>query len=176
MKDLFTPLKNIQFVDRDTLKANDYNPNKVLERNLELLEKSILSNGFCFPLVVRQDMTIIDGFHRWLIAGRDPLKTLLGNKVPIVIVQHEDKAKDVYGTITFNRARGTHLLEPMERIVQGLLKDGKTVKEISNHLGMRPEEVYRLTKMDREAFLNIMLKGEKIPSRARKITNTRQTS
>ncbi len=56
------------------------------------------------------------------------------------------------------------------------LKGGKTVKEIGKQLGMRPEEVFRLTKMDREAFLDIMLKGEKTPSRARKITNTRQTS
>ena len=48
-KDLFAPLKNLQFVDRDLVKPNDYNPNKVLEKNLKLLMESILNNGFCFP-------------------------------------------------------------------------------------------------------------------------------
>ena len=28
--DLFKPLREIQFVDRDKVKPNDYNPNKVL--------------------------------------------------------------------------------------------------------------------------------------------------
>jgi len=36
-KDLFAPLKNLQFVDRDLVKPNDYNPNKVLEKNLNCL-------------------------------------------------------------------------------------------------------------------------------------------
>lgn len=159
-KDLFKPLKEIQFVDRDLLKANDYNPNKVLEKNLQLLIQSILTNGFCFPIVCRPDMTIIDGFHRWTVSGREPLKSLLGGKVPIVIVAHEDESKNVYGTITFNRARGTHLLEPMENIVKELLEKGKSVEEIAKETGMAPEEIFRLSKIDREKFLDIMARRE----------------
>lgn len=87
-KDLFAPLRNLQFIDRDLVKPNDYNPNKVLEKNLKLLMESILNNGFCFPIVIRPDYTIIDGFHRWLVSGREPLKTMLGNKIPVVIVAH----------------------------------------------------------------------------------------
>lgn len=155
-KDLFKPLKEIKFVDRNTLNPNDYNPNKVLEKNLELLTQSILTNGFCFPIVVRPDMTIIDGFHRWTVSGREPLKTLLGGKVPIVTVAHDDESKNVYGTITFNRARGTHLLEPMENIVKDLLNKGKSIKEISKETGMSEEEIFRLSKIDREKFLEIM--------------------
>lgn len=33
--DLFKPLRDIQFVDRDMVKPNDYNPNKVLEKEFE---------------------------------------------------------------------------------------------------------------------------------------------
>lgn len=62
--DLFSPLKNLHFVDREKLKANDYNPNKVSKENLELLKQSILTNGWTLPIVVRPDYTIIDGFHR----------------------------------------------------------------------------------------------------------------
>ncbi len=155
-KDLFAPLKNLQFVDRDSIKPNDYNPNKVLEKNLKLLTESILSNGFCFPIVIRPDMTIIDGFHRWMVSGREPLKTLLKGKVPVVIVQHDSKADDMAGTVTFNRARGTHLLEPMENIVKELLEQGLTVAEIKKKVGMSEEEIYRLSKLDRTKFLEIM--------------------
>lgn len=155
-RDLFEPLRNIQFIDRDLVKPNDYNPNKVLEKNLKLLEESILNNGFCFPIVIRPDYTIIDGFHRWMVSGREPLKTLLGNKIPVVIVKHDTKADDMAGTVTFNRARGTHLLEPMEHIVKDLLEQGQTVDDISKKLGMSREEIFRLSKLDRDKFLEIM--------------------
>lgn len=158
-KDLFGPLKNLQFIDRDIIKPNDYNPNKVLEKNLQLLMESILSNGFCFPIVIRPDYTIIDGFHRWLVSGREPLKTLLGNKVPVVIVAHENTTDDMAGTVTFNRARGTHLLEPMEHIVERMMKEGNTVQDIAKKLGMSMEEVFRLSRMDRDDFLKLMTEG-----------------
>lgn len=158
--DLFSPLSSLQWVERDLLRANDYNPNKVSEDNLELLTQSILTNGWTLPIVVRPDYTIIDGFHRWTVAGREPLKTKLGGKVPVVIVDHgDDQSADVYGTITHNRARGTHLLEPMKAIVKRLLDEGKTVQEIGKQLGMRPEEIFRLSGFTREEFLNLMTDG-----------------
>lgn len=157
--DLFAPLASLKWVEHDSLKPNDYNPNKVSEENLKLLEDSILTNGWTLPIVVRPDMTIIDGFHRWTVSGRDPLRSKLGGKVPVVVVAHTDKSEDMYGTITHNRARGTHLLEPMKAIIKTLLDEGKTVKEISKHLGMRPEEVFRLSDFSKEDFLNLMAQG-----------------
>lgn len=154
-KDLFAPLKNLQFIDRDLVKPNDYNPNKVLEKNLKLLMESILNNGFCFPIVIRPDYTIIDGFHRWCVSGREPLRTMLDNKIPVVIVAHENATDDMAGTVTFNRARGTHLLEPMENIVKKLLDEGLSVEEISKKIGMSREEIFRLSKIDRETFLKL---------------------
>lgn len=158
--DLLSPLRNIRFVERDMLKPNNYNPNKVSEQNLELLVQSILVNGWTMPIVARPDYTIIDGFHRWTVAGREPLRSKLGGKVPVVIVEHKDHAEDIYGTITHNRARGTHLLEPMKAIVKSLLDEGKTTKEIYKELGMRPEEVFRLSDFSRDDFLRIMTKDK----------------
>lgn len=155
-KDLFKPLRELRFVNREQIKPNNYNPNKVLEKNLKLLMESILANGFCFPIVVRPDYTIIDGYHRWLVSGREPLKTMLGGKIPIVVVEHKDKADDMAGTVTFNRARGTHLLEPMENIVKQLLDEGQSVEEIEKKLGMSKEEIFRLSKIDRETFLQLV--------------------
>lgn len=164
--DVFGPLSSLQWVDREKLHANDYNPNKVSEDNLQLLIQSILTNGWTLPIVVRPDYTIIDGFHRWTVSGREPLLSKLGGKVPVVIVNHDNEADDIFGTITHNRARGTHLLEPMKAIVKRLIDEGKTIPEISKQLGMKPEEIFRLSDFSRDDFLAMMTEGVKGYSRA----------
>lgn len=182
---IFTPLDTFKWIDRDTLIPNDYNPNKVLKDNLMLLTRSILVNGWTLPIVIRPDNTIVDGFHRWTVAGPEwdyipkftakeqqelninpeyigkTLYEILGGKVPVVTVRHQDESAYIYGTITHNRARGTHLLEPMKAIVQRLFDAGKTVDEISSELGMKAEEVFRLSNFTREDFLQIMVDGNK---------------
>ena len=163
---VFAPLGSLQWIERKKLKPNDYNPNKVSRENLSLLTQSILTNGWTLPIVARPDLTIIDGFHRWTVAGEEPLLSKLGGKVPVVIVSHADEAGDMYGTITHNRARGTHLLEPMKAIVKRLIGNGKSVSEISKQLGMKPEEVFRLSDFTKEDFLELMTKGVKGYSRA----------
>lgn len=167
---LFSPLKTLKWVDRNLLKPNDYNPNKVSKQNLKLLTQSIMTNGWTLPIVVRPDMTIIDGFHRWTVAGEEPLLSMLDGKVPIVIVEHEDESGNIYGTVTHNRARGTHLLEPMKAIVKRLIADGKSVEEIGKELGMKPEEIFRLSDFTREDFLNMMVKSNNSYSKAEFIT------
>ena len=49
--DLFAPLSSLQWVDRDALRPNDYNPNKVNRENLKLLVQSIMTNGWTLPIV-----------------------------------------------------------------------------------------------------------------------------
>ena len=169
-KKLSSPLSTLQWVDRDRVKPNDYNPNKVSKQNLELLKQSILTNGWTLPIDVRPDFTIIDGFHRWTVAGEEPLKSMLEGKVPVVIVEHKDKAGNIYGTVTHNRARGTHLLEPMKAIVRELMGEGKSVEEIGKQLGMRPEEIFRLSDFSKEDFLNMMIKPNQGYSKAEFIT------
>ena len=174
------PLQSLEWIDRELLKPNDYNPNKVSRENLELLTQSIFVNGWTMPIVVRSDYTIIDGFHRWTVSGpewkmkhqstKKTLYELLEGKVPVVIVAHTDENNNIYGTVTHNRARGTHLLEPMKAIVKKLMDQGKTVEEIGKQLGMKPEEVFRLSDFTREDFLNLMTKSNQQFSKAEYIT------
>ena len=168
-KKLSAPLSTLQWIERDKLRPNDYNPNKVSKENLKLLTQSIMTNGWTLPIVVRPDLTIIDGFHRWTVSGEDPLRTMLDGKVPIVIVEHKEESEDIYGTVTHNRARGTHLLEPMKAIVKRLMNEGKTVEEIGKQLGMKPEEVFRLSDFSKEDFLLMMSQGKHY-SRAEMLT------
>ncbi len=164
------PLSTLQWVSRKIVKPNNYNPNKVSDQNLKLLKQSILTNGWTLPIVVRPDFTIIDGFHRWMVAGEEPLLSMLDGKVPVVIVDHKDKSGDIYGTVTHNRARGTHLLGPMKAIVKELMDEGKSVEEIGKQLGMRPEEIFRLSDFSKEDFLKMMINKESEFSKAEFIT------
>lgn len=159
--DIKAPLQSLQWIPYGKLRPNDYNPNVVSEENMKLLMQSILTNGWTLPIVVRPDFTIIDGFHRWTVAQREPLKSMLGGLIPVVIVDHKDKSEDVYGTITHNRARGTHLLGPMKAIVKRLIADGKSTKEIEKQTGMKAEEIFRLSDFSREEFLAMMCNGNR---------------
>ena len=63
------PCMNPIMVEISKLQANDYNPNNVSENNMKLLLESIISNGFCYPVVtiydsIQDKYIIIDGFHR----------------------------------------------------------------------------------------------------------------
>lgn len=158
MVDITSPLSGLKWVERALLKPNDYNPNVVNRENLDLLVQSILANGWTMPIVIRPDYTIIDGFHRWTVAGEKPLIDELRGKVPVVTVAHTDEASNMYGTVTHNRARGVHLLEPMKNIVKKLIDQGKDVGDISKQLGMKKEEIFRLSDFSRDDFLKIMAK------------------
>lgn len=192
MNKLWDPLKGMEWVDRNILKPNDYNPNRVSRQNLELLTISIFVNGFTLPLVRRPDNTIIDGFHRYTVFGpewtyipnftdeeweklgydtsRKTLYERAYGQVPVVTVSQLDESMYIYGTVTHNRARGTHLLEPMKAIVKRLMNQGKTVQEIGKQLGMKPEEVFRLSDFTKEDFLLMLTKGYEGYSKAEFIT------
>lgn len=182
-KKITAPSETQQWMDRNLIKPNNYNPNRVSTQNLELLTQSIFTNGWTLPIVIRPDGTIIDGFHRWTVAGPDwkyvppsekedrrTLYERLEGKVLVVIVDHKEHSEDIYGTVTHNRARGTHLLEPMKKIVQELLNEGKSVEEIGKQLGMKPEEVFRLSDFSKDDFLKMMTQGVKSYSNAEFIT------
>ena len=59
----------------------------------------------------------------------------------------------------------------MKAIVKRLLAQGKTVGEIGKQLGMKPEEVFRLSDFSREDFLNMMIRGRNEYSKAEMYTN-----
>lgn len=140
----------------DKVQANDYNPNHVSAKNMKLLERSIVDNGFCFPIVTIYDeqadkYVIVDGFHRYLIF-RDYLQA---DSIPVVVLKHSI-AKRMAATIQFNRARGVHQIEEMGDLIIALINQGVPEDKISKELGMNLEEVLRLKQVTgvAEAFKN----------------------
>lgn len=139
------PLNEILWIERDKLKPNNYNPNKVAPPELKLLKTSILEDGWTQPIVINPDYTIVDGFHRWTVSGHKEINELTDNKVPVVIVNPKDKAQQQMATIRHNRARGTHAVLEMSDIITDMVKkQGLSGEEIIKRLGMEKEEVVRL--------------------------------
>lgn len=145
------PVSRVQWVHRERIRANDYNPNRVAPPELELLILSILEDGFTQPLVVREagddeegDFVVVDGYHRWIVADDPRLVALYGGFVPVALIE-ADPVHRMMSTIRHNRARGTHAVLPMADIVRTILEAGVSADETGRKLGMEPEEVDRLT-------------------------------
>ena len=143
-----------QLVRLEYLKPNPWNPNKVAKPEMELLRISIRKSGFCFPLVVMKEndtsYMIVDGFHRHLIAKEFGMEY-----VPVVIL-NESIDEYMNATIRFNRAKGTHQIIDMSKLVIDLVRLGKTDEEIATNLGMDSDEVLRLKQISglKEAFID----------------------
>lgn len=142
------PVDSVMWVERSTLRANDYNPNHVAPPELELLKVSILEDGWTQPLVVRRsDNEIVDGFHRWTIAADPEVAALTNGLVPVVYLEavEGDRAHQMLSTIRHNRARGSHYVLRMADIVEYLLDTGQlSESDLISRLGMEKEEVLRL--------------------------------
>ena len=136
------PCKDTKMVDIKMVISNDYNPNSVSKDKMKLLKQSIIDNGFCFPIVTIYDSetemyVIIDGFHRYSIAIEFEMK-----EIPIVVLEHDIKQR-MAATIQFNKARGVHSVDLDAELIRKLIEQGQTELEISKHLGIDLETVYR---------------------------------
>lgn len=144
------PLSMVEWVDRDTVTPNDYNPNKQPPPEFKLLKVSILEDGWTQPVVVFDDGSgnkpvIVDGEHRWKTSADPQISALTGGKIPIVRIRG-DRSHRMMSTIRHNRARGEHGVLPMGEIIKALIEAGKTSQEIQVLLQMEDEEVDRLAE------------------------------
>lgn len=139
------PISSVKWLDRNLLRANDYNPNKVARPEMRLLKLSIMEDGWTQPIVCRDDYEIVDGFHRWQVSGDPEISALTDGQVPVVFLRASVGAQHQrMSTIRHNRARGTHLVVRMADIVGDLLQSGLSPEEIMRRLQMEDEEVDRL--------------------------------
>lgn len=138
------PCLDTRMVPRDQVVANNWNPNAVSPDKMDLLRQSILDNGWCFPIVVIWDRdaeqyVIIDGFHRWTIAGPEWFDL---PEVPVVVLPHTI-AQRMVATVQFNKARGVHQVDLDAELIRGLIGQGMSDEQISTHLGIGLDTVHR---------------------------------
>jgi ParB-like chromosome segregation protein Spo0J len=136
------PIANIEWRDAKSLNGNDYNPNLVFTAELRLLEKSILMTGWVQPILCTQDGTIIDGFHRTMLA-RDSkaLQAKYAGKVPCAVL-HMSRPEAMLATIRMNRAKGTHVAVRMSEIVRELVDvHNISPEQIASEIGATADEI-----------------------------------
>ncbi|EOH4354992.1 IbrB-like domain-containing protein, partial [Campylobacter jejuni] len=139
---------NIKRVPLEKIEANDYNPNKVASKEMELLYLSIKEDGYTMPIVCFYDdkkdkYIIVDGFHRHMIMKlHKDIFDREGGCIPVSVIEKNIDDR-MASTIRHNRARGKHDVELQSNIV-GMLKQGWSEKYIMKKLGMSYEEVQRL--------------------------------
>jgi len=149
------PVDYVKWVKNTKVVANDYNPNKVAPPEMELLEVSIMNDGYTQPIVSwdnyeKNKIEVIDGFHRNRVGKESKVvNSRVKGYLPIVNIRKEQSGKNdrIASTIRHNRARGKHQVDAMSEIVIELKNRNWTNKRISKQLGMDEEEVLRLCQV-----------------------------
>lgn len=156
------PVDCVLWVKSQGVSANDYNPNSVAPPEMQLLEISILNDGYTQPVVTwvdKERREVIDGFHRNRIARESKIiNDRIYGYLPVVTVNESqtDKGSRIASTIRHNRARGKHAVSAMSDIVIELKKRNWSEARIGKELGMDEDEILRLCQISglAEAFEN----------------------
>lgn len=147
------PVDFVRWELSDRVVANEYNPNKVAPPEMELLEVSIMNDGYTQPIVAwRTDekTEVVDGFHRNRVGKESAVvRNRVKGYLPIVNIRNEqsDKNDRIASTIRHNRARGKHQVDAMSEIVIELKNRNWTNERVARELGMDQEEVLRLCQI-----------------------------
>lgn len=141
------PVDFVYWEKLENIHANDYNPNHVAKREMDLLYQSVKCDGFTMPIVTYPETEtqkeIVDGFHRYTTSLRyKNINERDYGRLPLTTI-NKNKSDRMASTIRHNRARGKHEVELQASLV-GMLKSGWDELKIMKELGMTLEEVQRL--------------------------------
>lgn len=156
------PVDFVKWVKADKVQANDYNPNSVAPPEMQLLEISIINDGYTQPIVtwpLDDKIEVIDGFHRNRVGKESKeVSARIKGYLPTVTIKKEREGKGdrMASTIRHNRARGKHAVSAMSDIVLELKKRNWSESRIGKELGMDEDEILRLCQISglAEAFEN----------------------
>lgn len=147
-KNFKSPVYNIIAVPVEKIEANDYNPNYVAKKEMQLLYQSIKCDGYTMPVVCYYNpeddkYILVDGYHRRLVmlTHKDIYERENG-MLPVSLIE-KDLSDRMASTVRHNRARGKHEVELQASLV-AMLKAGWDELKIMKELGMTLEEVQRL--------------------------------
>lgn len=147
-----SPVYNIKSIPIEKINPNSYNPNSVAPPEMKLLYDSIKEDGYTMPIVCyynpeEDNYIIVDGFHRYrvMLDYKDIFEREKGC-LPVAVIE-KPLDKRMASTIRHNRARGSHNVDLMSKIVSELHELGRSDAWICKHLGMQRDEVLRLKQI-----------------------------
>ena len=127
----------VEYVKCTDIKPNTYNPNRQSEFDFNLLLKSMKEDGFTQPVVVQDDLTIVDGEHRWRAAQELGL-----TEIPVVKVDMTPEQMRI-ATLRHNRARGSEDIELTAQLLLDLQELG-AIEWAQDSLMMDDTELNRM--------------------------------
>lgn len=128
----------IEYVPTDSIKPNEYNPNRQSDRDFELLLRSMREEGFDQPIVVNPtSRMIVDGEHRWRAARHLGLTS-----VPVVFIDMTAEQMRI-STLRHNRARGSEDVDLASQVLKDLRELG-ALDKAQEQLMLSDAEIERI--------------------------------
>jgi len=107
----------------------------IVKPDFKQLTSSVKTYGMLSPIIAQKDGTIIDGYHRWVIANENRIKN-----VPVVYVD-VDKIEAILLHIDLNRYRGVVISKFLSRLIQRISASGRYSDEkLCTRMGMTWDE------------------------------------
>jgi ParB/RepB/Spo0J family partition protein len=160
---------DIQMIETEKLKPNDYNPNIMEEEKFQSLVQDFKENGFVGqPIIVDKNNEIIDGEHRWRASSACGFK-----KVPVVYFNPKNEEHKKILTIGWNTKRGEFSPMKLAEIIQGLSQNNN-LEELSGKLGFKTnqlEDILEVNKLTPEFVENLKKESEKVEAEIPVIMN-----
>ena len=154
------PIDNVIWMPTIELVANDYNPNVVFNKELELLKFSLLKTGWIQPILASLTNIIIDGFHRfWLACNDADMVRRYNQQVPVCLLDLNEPERMLL-TVRINRAKGSHVALRMHDLISKVYNDFDYTKaEIAHQIGANIDEVELL--LTENVFQKLDIKNHK---------------
>lgn len=140
-------MNEVRQIDPKDLKPAPWKATYLLSPDLAVLARSIHAYGVLSPIVVReQDLTIIDGHERHLLAlNNQQIKEAIGATVPVISVKCSEKDAMILH-IQLNRGRGLVVAKKLSSLIRTLfISESVTEQELCTALNMTLDELEVLT-------------------------------
>jgi len=129
-------------VRTEELRPNEYNPNKMSGAKYEVMKSNIAEEGMLQPLLVNEDMTIIDGYHRWKACKELGIEEVWA----VIISDGEERAK--LKTLAMNKIRGKNNPVLFADLLKSLLEQDEFDEEfISVNTGIDVSDINDIIKL-----------------------------
>lgn len=138
-------LINVEHRPVDSLKKGDWHCNHILRPDLLTLSASLQEFGFIFPILVRkEDNSIIDGYHRWMLVKENEKFRNKIDSIPCAVIDCDSLEASMMH-LRLNRGRGNLVAHKVSKVVRNLVYSNKYSEEdMEKLLSMKYDELHLL--------------------------------
>lgn len=136
-------MNEVKQIDLKDLKPAPWKATYIVSPDLAVLARSIVQYGILSPIIVReQDLTIIDGHERYLLALNNlQIRETVGTIVPVIFVKCSEKDAMILH-VQINRGRGSVVAKKLSSLIRALLiSESVSEEDLCTALNMTLDEL-----------------------------------